>query len=618
MKYTLSNVIKKVISTSLIFILLATPVFSVTNDEVQNEDISTEITSDENKDSVVESSEDSLGKEFQTHDVDIDDPEFNKYYFFDEQGNIVEKLDEINSKAKVSRSATTYTHPEKYKNYMVYNCIDVSKYQEDINWVEVRNSGITHVIIRVGYRGQTTGTLNTDTYYIDNINGAAAAGLKVGVYFYSQALNESEAIEEANYTLSLIKNYKSKISMPVVFDYEFGLSANDGGRFYSGKISKNQMTNNCIAFCEKVKSAGYTPMVYANANMLNNYLNSDLLETKYKIWLAHYTSSTNYPGSFYMWQYTSGGSVNGISGRVDMNFIYDSNLVPQKISGFRVYSSKTDSITLTWQKATNTDGYIIYRSKSQNGTYERVNTISSVSQVSWTDYNINPSTGYYYKIRGYKNNNGTYYYGTMSGSIYVKSKSANPDNVTGLRLYQNGAERIVMAWKSVSNADGYILYRSKSKLGSFQKMETASGGTRASVADYSIAPATGYYYKIQAYQRVNGKYYYSSLSSPVYVKSQSKYPSSVNNVRLYQRTGKSHIITWSSATGADGYIVYRATKENGNYQKVETVSGGRVSWADYDIQNGKTYYYKIRAYKAYKGRYYYGNPSSVYKLKAIL
>ena len=251
--------------------------------------------------------------------ADMDDPEFNKYYTIDAKGNIVEKKTDL---PRVG-IGSGYRHPSKYQDYTVYNCIDVSAWQGNINWTNVKKAGITHAIIRVGYRGQSTGSLNADSYYAKNIENAAKAGIKVGVYFYSQAITESEAVAEAKYTLNLISSYKSKITMPVVFDYEFGLSKKDGGRFYAGRLTKTKMTNICIAFCEKVKSAGYEPMTYANANMLVNYLDRNKLSSKYKIWLAHYTTSTDYSGKFYMWQYSSGGKVSGISGSVDMNFIYE-------------------------------------------------------------------------------------------------------------------------------------------------------------------------------------------------------------------------------------------------------------------------------------------------------
>lgn len=265
------------------------------------------------------------------------DPEFFRYYTIDDNGDIVKKDREDGqvSAQSLSRStaSSSYKHPSKYKNYTIYDCVDVSAWQGEINWNKVKAAGITHAIIRVAYRGTSkSGNLATDKYYDTNIENAYAAGIKIGVYIYSQALNKTEAEAEAAYILKYIKPYKSKITMPVVFDYEFG-----GDRFKSGSITKSAMTNNCIYFCEKIKAAGYEPMVYANYNMLDSYLDSSKLESKYKIWLAHYNKTTSYPGEFYAWQYTSEGTVKGITGDVDMNFIYHSAV--KDVEDYTAYTS---------------------------------------------------------------------------------------------------------------------------------------------------------------------------------------------------------------------------------------------------------------------------------------
>jgi len=192
--------------------------------------------------------------------------------------------------------------------------IDVSKYQPSINWASVKASGVSYVIIRCGYRGASTGALIQDPYYVSHIKGAKAAGLKVGVYFFSTALTEAEAVEEASMCAALCSGYG--INYPVFIDVE---SSSRPG--YNG-LSAAQRTANIKAFCNTIKSAGYTPGVYANKTWFTSYINTSQL-SGYKIWLAQYNAAgPTYSGRYDLWQYTSKGSVNGISGNVDMNQSY--------------------------------------------------------------------------------------------------------------------------------------------------------------------------------------------------------------------------------------------------------------------------------------------------------
>lgn len=192
--------------------------------------------------------------------------------------------------------------------------IDVSKYQPSINWSSVKSSGISYAIIRCGYRGSSTGALIQDPYFVSHIKGAKAAGLKVGVYFFTTALTEAEAVEEASMCAALCSGYG--INYPVFMDVE---SSNRPG---FNSMSASQRTAIIKAFCNTVRSAGYTPGVYANKTWLTSYMNASEL-SGYKIWLAQYNAGgPTYSGRYDLWQYTSKGSVNGISGNVDMNQSY--------------------------------------------------------------------------------------------------------------------------------------------------------------------------------------------------------------------------------------------------------------------------------------------------------
>ncbi|MDE5804206.1 MAG: hypothetical protein K2I22_14985 [Lachnospiraceae bacterium] len=192
--------------------------------------------------------------------------------------------------------------------------IDVSKWQGEIDWDKVKNDGIEFVIIRCGYRGSVTGTLVEDPYFEQNIRGATAAGLQVGVYFFTQAVNEVEAVEEASMVVSLIRDYE--LTYPVFIDTEGA-----GGNGRADSLSVESRTAVCEAFCTTVENAGFEAGVYASRNWYNKNLETAFLE-KFAIWLAEYRSVPIYQGYYQMWQYTSKGSVNGISGNVDMNISY--------------------------------------------------------------------------------------------------------------------------------------------------------------------------------------------------------------------------------------------------------------------------------------------------------
>lgn len=192
--------------------------------------------------------------------------------------------------------------------------IDVSKWQKEIAWDKVKEDGIDFVIIRCGYRGSVSGCLVEDPYFEQNIKGAIAAGLKVGVYFFTQAVNEVEAVEEASMVVSLIRDYE--LDYPVFIDTE---SAGGNGR--ADALDEETRTAVCEAFCATVRNAGYQSGVYASRNWYNTRVDVEKLE-RYVIWLAEYRKVPLYQGYYHMWQYTSKGKVDGIEGNVDLNISY--------------------------------------------------------------------------------------------------------------------------------------------------------------------------------------------------------------------------------------------------------------------------------------------------------
>lgn len=191
--------------------------------------------------------------------------------------------------------------------------IDVSYFQNDINWEKVKDAGIDFVMIRMGFRGYSKeGKLVVDEKFHQYIEGAQAAGLDTGIYFFSQAVNKEEATAEADFVYQECKKYN--LSYPIVFDTEKikGDTARTDG------LKPDELTEITIAFCEKIKEYGYEPMIYANAKWLTTKLQLERLG-EYKVWYADYQENPLYPYQFQMWQYTETGIIDGVEGNVDIN-----------------------------------------------------------------------------------------------------------------------------------------------------------------------------------------------------------------------------------------------------------------------------------------------------------
>lgn len=216
------------------------------------------------------------------------------------------------SKLKNDKNGYMSYEDDRYKSRLI---IDVSSHNGEIEWNKVKESGVDGAMIRLGYRGYGDATIVEDECFQKNIAGAKNAGLKVGVYFFSQATTPEEAIEEAEYVTEKI--WGRGVSLPVAFDME-PFMGNE--RFLNHDIkSKTEMAD---AFLKVITKFGYEPILYGNPTWLTNDVDISKL-TEYPIWLAHYTYSTEWPYMFRMWQFTSQGRVNGISGDVDLNIIFD-------------------------------------------------------------------------------------------------------------------------------------------------------------------------------------------------------------------------------------------------------------------------------------------------------
>lgn len=229
--------------------------------------------------------------------------------------------DEIKDTSTVTSDFYSYFGISKSKEPLMKG-IDVSVHNGSINWQKVKNAGIQFAILRAGYGRELS---QKDARFEENYRNAKAVGIPVGAYWYSYAMSEDEARLEADVFLSVIKG--KQFEMPVYFDLE------EKKQFDLGKEKVSAIMR---AFLEKVEKAGYFVGLYGSASSLTTHTADDI-KSRYTIWLAHWTEQTNYSGAYGIWQYSSEGKVNGISGNVDIDICYNdfpTIIKNKKLNGF--------------------------------------------------------------------------------------------------------------------------------------------------------------------------------------------------------------------------------------------------------------------------------------------
>lgn len=198
-----------------------------------------------------------------------------------------------------------------------YVGVDISKQTGTVNFSGLKAAGVDYVMIRIGGRGYSTGQIALDENFKENIEGAIAEGLDIGVYFYSQAINQDEAVQEVNFVIQNLDPYRGSIKYPVAFDMEF--VANDEARIDG--LSREDRTAITVSFLEGVKAAGYIPMLYGDKEWLIKEVDLAKLQD-YDVWLTQETDIPDYPYQYAMWQYSSGGVLNGINGDANLNICF--------------------------------------------------------------------------------------------------------------------------------------------------------------------------------------------------------------------------------------------------------------------------------------------------------
>ena len=461
----------------------------------------------------------------------------------------------------------TYTHQDRFVSSGIQQGIDVSYHNGTLDWSTIKAAGVDFAILRAAYRGYgTEGTLVRDAKFAEYMQGAMSQGIPVGAYIYSQAITTAEAVQEANYILNIVRGYS--LDLPIVFDYEFAgvKTGRLDSAWSSGKLNKSKMTDIALAFCDTIKNAGYDAMVYANKTFLSKNLDHEVIENAgYDVWLAHYTTNTNYTGDYKIWQYTSSGRIPGIEGkRFDCNFMYSgtismslkiSNIPNQIYKGYDV----SPSVTVTNGGTVLTEG---------------------------TDYTVS-----------YQNNSGV---GTATVNVFgagiydgyinlTKTFNIVPDTVKNMQISKAGTNTVDLSWSPVSGADGYTVQILKNgkwvSVGNFV-------GTSAQIS--GLLPGSVNYVHIAAYASSNGKTYIGNYNTSVKIETTV----GAINPRVSAYANNFVTLTWDKQTAANGYEVFKYDASSKKYVLYKNITNPNTNTCKVTgLASNKKYNFKVRAYQ---------------------
>lgn len=461
----------------------------------------------------------------------------------------------------------TYTHQDRFVSSGIQQGIDVSYHNGTLDWSTIKAAGVDFAILRAAYRGYgKEGTLVRDAKFAEYMQGAMSQGIPVGAYIYSQAITTAEAVQEANYILNIVRGYS--LDLPIVFDYEFAgvKTGRLDSAWSSGKLNKSKMTDIALAFCDTIKNAGYDAMVYANKTFLSKNLDHEVIENAgYDVWLAHYTTNTNYTGDYKIWQYTSSGRIPGIANKVfDCNFMYSgtismslkiSNIPNQIYQGYDV----SPSVTVTNGGTVLTEG---------------------------TDYTVS-----------YQNNSGV---GTATVNVFgagiydgyinlTKTFNIVPDTVQNMQISKAGTNTVDLSWSPVSGADGYTVQIFKNgkwvSVGNFV-------GTSAQIS--GLLPGSVNYVHIAAYASSNGKTYIGNYNTAVKIETTV----GAINPRVSAYANNFVTLTWNKQTAANGYEVFKYDASSKKYVLYKNITNPNTNTCKVTgLASNKKYYFKVRAYQ---------------------
>ena len=546
----------------------------------------------------------------------------------DEDGLMLREYEDFagmqSKKVSLAVDSSHLKHNSKFDNFIVENGVDISHHNGIVDWKKVKDDNVDFAIIRMAYRGYgSTGKLRADDNAIENLVNARAAGLKVGVYIFSQAINVEEAEEEADYILKMIKGYN--VDLPVVLDYEY--TAGDAGRLQKAKnkgMTDRQRTDVCLAFCKKVEEAGYDAMVYANRSMLKDDLYADEIDAEYEIWLAEWGKKAYYDNDYTYWQYTSDGTVDGVpSQRVDLNVRYTE-------APFKIASCTDSTVTMEWRPIDGAEGYVIFRKHEEDTVYSKIAYIDDPTAISYTDTGLDTNTVYSYFVR---------YYKTDENGVQTIYKSGYPaqKGLTTLKLRKPevvveplDAGTVMLTWSRDPNAIGYEIQQFNDTKGKYETianitydendcieldslvadMEVLEDGTLI-VTVGGLTAGNRYQYRMRSFAHMGGAKLYSVYSTPATVNMAAKLTKPVLTVKPYSYT--TNKLSWPKVPGATSYQIQKYNYSKGKWETLKTVTG--TSTTNTYLNSGTTYKYRVRAVAKPIGKNLYSSYSTAVTCK---
>lgn len=509
------------------------------------------------------------------------------------------------------------THDPKFDQCERVYGIDVSYYQEDIDWEKVKASGIEFAILRLGYRGYSAGTLVTDSRFHEYIKGAHKAGLELGVYFYTRAISKKEAKEEAEYVIKVLKDYPGYLSFPVYYDMEDAF----GPRMGTANLTTADRTAFCVTFCDTIKAAGYDAGVYSNCEYFTYYLDKNQFKT-YNNWFAKYSTSTIFNGDYFeveynMWQFGGGeftdpkypkvAKVPGIGGEnnADLNVFYRARELPKKVTGLKQTKLSDSAVEVEWDSLKQADGYqlVLYDvdgnklrvKKTQNNTYK------------WT--RLQGNTKYKTKVRPYYlDSEGKISYGDFTKVIAIYTK---PAKVEGITQTANSSTTATITWSKVPIASGYRICSYDEET---QEYTTIGTTTQNTFKVTGLELGIGYPIAVQAYVTIDGSAKKFGVISDVYqVTAQLE---QVSEVKSIAQTPESVTLTWKQQEKVDGYEINCYDVER---NLIETMICNSAEWTKEGLKSAKEYLFEVRSFASLKdGTKVYGAFSEMYSVTTLL
>lgn len=439
--------------------------------------------------------------------------------------------DSANPYGVATLSSTTYTHASQFKNSTVMKGIDVSEWNSSINWRKVKSSGVTFAFIRAGGRYYGSDAYFVDSKFAENVKNATAAGIDVGAYFYSQAINATEARQEAAYTLNIVSSYN--LTLPIVMDYEYAWEGGLTGRLYNAHLSKSAATTVINTFCSTVEASGYVGMLYASKSVITDDMKITSINNKYPIWNAQYndsdtltytdnglTSGKKYTYMVRGYHKLNAGTVYGaysqeysctatyaeaVTASTDPEPpIFDT--APDMPTQAAIADRTSSSINVRWSKISGVTGYFVYKYNTSTGKYDRIARCIGDESRSYNFTGLSPATTYKFGVRAYYEYNGV----IMYSNRLEFSKCTKPRTFTSSFKYTPLGSYRCLHWQKLSNVSGYIIYKYDIAHNKYTRVKKISSYKTTSC----ILPAlkSGFGYRILAYKNVNGSIVYGDIS----------------------------------------------------------------------------------------------------------